>query len=280
MRGKLLVLAGATVLLSSAVLAQSTHRKEFKRTVAFEPEGYLTLETYKGSIRLSSWEQNQVEITAEIEPAEDTSEEYARRSVEATQVDVWGSGRSLRVRSDYDGVPCEERFPWPGCSKTLPYVHYVIRAPRKLSLRIKDHKSEIDVTDLEGRLELETYKGTLRAQGLAGDVRLESYKGIVKALDLRGRVRAETYKGEMTLEARTLDGPSRLETYKGAIELRVAATQPLTVRGEIGRRADFVSDFEMAMRALGGERLEGHINGGGPELEVNSHRGTIRLRRR
>jgi hypothetical protein len=279
MKGRLLVLAGATVLLSSAVLAQGTHRKEFKRTLAFEPEGYLTLETYKGSIRLSSWEQNQVEITAEIEPAEDTSEAYARRSVEATEVDVWGSGRSVTIRSDYNAVPCEERFPWPACSKQLPYIRYVIRAPRKLNLRIKDHKSEIDLTELDGRLEVDTYKGTLRAQGLTGDVRLETYKGTAKGVGLRGRLRAETYKGEMSLEA-TLEDRSQLETYKGTIELQLPASQRLSVRGEIGRRGDFVSDFEMAMRALGGERLEGHINGGGPELEINSHRGTIRLRRR
>lgn len=279
MRGRVCALAVATMLLSSAVLAQSTHRKEFKRTVALEPGGYLTLEAYKGSIRLSSWEQNQVEITAEIEPAEDTSEKYARRSVEATEVDVWGSGRSVTIRSDYDAVPCEERFPWPACSKKLPYIRYAIRAPRTLNLRIKDHKSEIDVTDLEGRLELETYKGTLRAQGLTGDVRLETYKGTARGVGLRGRLRAETYKGEMSLAA-TLEDRSQLETYKGTIELQLPASQRLSVRGEIGRRADFVSDFEIAMRARGGDRMEGTINGGGPELEVNSQRGTIRLRRR
>ncbi len=279
MRDRLFILALATVLLPSALLAQSPQRKEFRRTVALQPGGYLTLETYKGSIRLSPWEQNQVEITAEIEPAEDTSEAYARRSVEATEVDVWGSGRSVTIRSDYDAVPCEERFPWPGCSKTLPYVHYVIRAPRRLNLRIKDYKSEIDLTELDGRLEVDTYKGTLRAQGLTGDMRLETYKGTVKGVGLRGGLRAETYKGEMRLEA-ALEDRSRLETYKGTIELQLPATQRLSVRGEMSRRADFVSDFEMAVRALGGERLEGHINGGGPELEIYSRRGTIRLRRR
>ena len=40
--------------------------KEFKRTVPMEANGRFTLDTYKGSIRITAWDQPQVDIQARI----------------------------------------------------------------------------------------------------------------------------------------------------------------------------------------------------------------------
>src|SRR5215210_1185764 len=92
--------------------------KEFKRTVEFEQGGDFTLKTDKGSVVLLSWDQNRVEIQAKIDPPREVSADYGRRAVEGAQIDVAGGGRSLSVRSNFDGVPYKEGF--DKGSKTLP----------------------------------------------------------------------------------------------------------------------------------------------------------------
>lgn len=263
-----------------AGFSQGIYSKDFKRSVDFESGGHLTLETHKGTIRLSSWERNQVEIVARIEADEDVSPKYAERSVEATRVDVWGGARSLTIRSDYRDVPCQEEAWFFACSKELPYIHYEIRAPRSLDFRLKDHKSDIRITGFEGRVQLDTYKGSVQGRDLAGEVRLDTYKGRIDLAGLRGRVQAETYKGDMALEADEINGNCRLETYKGKVLLALPEAQGFFLRADIHRRGDFDSDFGITMRTVSRQRWEGSINRGGPEIYVRTHKGEIRLRRR
>lgn len=303
MRGRVLACFAILLPLSaSPVLAQGPYTKELRKTVALEPGGRLALDTYKGSVRLLSWDKNQVEIVARIEPGQNVSADYAKRSVEATEVDVWGSGTYVSIRSDYEGVPCEEGSWFGSCSKTLPYIRYEIHAPRKLSVHLKDHKSENTLDGFEGRMELETYKGTLTARNLAGDVRLETYKGFIEARgvagdlrldtykgritlsEIQGRVQAESYRGELSLGFVKLTGDSRLETYRGNITLRVPGSQGFDLRVEVGSRAYLQSDFEITPRTFGRyrdsrQRIDASVNGGGPVLRLQSTRGEIRLKR-
>ncbi len=287
------------LLLAAGVTAAAEQPavKTVNRTLALNPGGLLRLETYKGSVQLEGWERDQVQIEARIEPPEDVSDAYARETVEATQVEITGGGSSVRIRSDYDAVPCQERWYLTGCSQNLPYVHYTIHAPRRLELELKDHKSRLTLAHLEGRVDLDSYKGEIRLSDLQGTLRLETYKGVLEADNLRGtltlntykgevklshvrsRLQAETYKGEITIRALALEGDSRLETERGRIELVLPANQSFTLDASIGRRADFWNDFEMTTTLANNYSIRGQVNGGGPRLSLESDRGTIFLRR-
>ncbi len=63
---KLVQLIAFLVILSVASIAQS---KTFNRTVDFTAGGDLRVSTDVGSVRLTSWERNQVEVVARIEGA-------------------------------------------------------------------------------------------------------------------------------------------------------------------------------------------------------------------
>lgn len=269
------------VALPASVLAQN-NVKNFKQTVDLNAGGRLTLKTFKGSIKLTSWDRNQVEIVARIEPGDDVSTGYAEESVAATRIGVSGSGSSVRIESDYDDVPCTRGFRFfginTGCSKTLPFVHYEIRAPRQLNIRVEDHKSEIFLERFQGAIEVDTHKGFVEAGDLAGELRFRTHKGRIRLDGVRGRLDIETHKGEVLLVADEIDGRSRMETHKGMISLTLPASQGLDIRAELGRRANFHSDFAITSKAFGRGRIEGSINGGGPLLTIESHKGEIRLR--
>lgn len=318
--------------LTLAALPARAQNREVQKTVDLQSGGSLTLDTFKGSIRLTTWDQNKVEIVARIEAdlesddinreyaVKDISREYAERSVEVTRVVISGSGRSVRIRSDYDDVPCREyrdSSSWGNTCirKVLPYVHYTIRAPRSLRLTIDDHKSEITLEGFEGSLHLDTHRGPIKLANISGDIRLETHRSEVTLTDLGGDIRIEThrgeiearnlkgdfrlsthrgkldlagfsgsveietYRGEIKLDRVHLDSNSRIETSRGRITMSVAENQALSIRGTVGRRGDFETDFEMSIRSLGRDRFEAEINGGGPLLYVSTDSGKIRLRR-
>src|SRR5262245_43583934 len=83
---KQLVVCAAALLLSvTPLMAQS---KVFDRTVNLAPGGLLKLDATRGSVRLTSWDRDQVEIHARIEADDSWDASYARRAVDATTVDV------------------------------------------------------------------------------------------------------------------------------------------------------------------------------------------------
>jgi hypothetical protein len=63
------------------------------------------------------------------------------------------------------------------------------------------------------------------------------------------------------------------------VELRIPADQRLTVRTDISRRGSFDSDLPIQWTSMDSRRSEGHVNGGGPELFVESDRARIGLRK-
>src|SRR5436189_294210 len=101
-RFRLLVVA--ILLLTATMLASTFQSREFRKTVDFQPGGQLTIKTDLGSVKLTSWDQNRVEVYALIEPQKDTSAEYAARAVEAAKVEVSGDTRSLTIRSNFEDI--------------------------------------------------------------------------------------------------------------------------------------------------------------------------------
>lgn len=295
-------------------LAPGVQSKELKKTADFEPDGHLTLETNRGSIHLDSWDQKRMKIVARIEAPEGIDADYARRIVEAARVELQGDSRSFTIRSNYDDVPYREegngsRF------RIFPHIHYRIQAPRKLNLRVDDSRSSIDISgfegemnvrthrgnlnvrDLSGSLQLETSRGPLKAKNLNGTLHLETNRGTLSAINLtgtihldisrgkaalseiRGTLDAKTSRADITLDAIQIEGDSRVESYRGTIELRLPESLGLSLRTEIGKRGEFLSDFEILMQKIRGKDFEGTINSGGPELYVKTDRGKIILKR-
>jgi len=148
--------------------------------------------------------------------------------------------------------------------------------------------------------EVHTTDGQIRAEGLHGETRLTSGDGNIETDILEGALDAETGDGQMKIRGRfdLLD----LRTGDGGIEARIGPgskmTGPwriksgdgsVTIRVPDGFAADLdarAGDGKLSIdiplttsRELKGNGIEGKINGGGPELNVRSGDGTIRLER-
>src|SRR5215470_4092671 len=160
------LIVGAALALGAQSLVASDSSKEVTRTVALDKDGRVTLETYKGSVRITGWDRSDVEIAARVESDEGCGDsKYQAELVRDTEVRIEGGGSSLSIESDYSRVK-DRHWGWLfGSCSSLPFVRYTISMPKSARLEIKDYKSGITINDLGAEVRLNTYKGEVRASG-------------------------------------------------------------------------------------------------------------------
>src|SRR5512142_1894411 len=124
------------LIATAAGVLSAAGSKDIHRTFPLDSRGHVTIDTYKGSIRVSTWDRYEVDVAVRIEEDGDV---FAQ-SVRHADVRFDASASDVRITSNnqwtffLDGV--------------APLYHYTIRMPRTASLRIKDYKSESEVSDL------------------------------------------------------------------------------------------------------------------------------------
>src|SRR5208283_3523242 len=93
--------AGFFALASIAVLTAADY-KDVNRTVSLTPSGSVTIETHKGSIRVTTWDRAEVEIKARIESEPGTTMD--RRRFEGTEVRIVSSPDAVDISDRISGV--------------------------------------------------------------------------------------------------------------------------------------------------------------------------------
>ena len=254
-----------SLLLSFSLVGVAQDSREVRKSGEFSQNGRLSIDTYKGSIRVIAWEKPQIEIVARIEP--DGWDRHSREKVEDTEIRIDLSSHSARIKTNYERT-WDHHSGFLGLfggddSGNLPLVHYTIKVPKSTNIEIKDYKSRTEVNDLESDVSIDTYKGEVEVGRLSGSLSLNTYKGEVKA----GFVR--------------LGGRSRFETYKGSIDITLPHGKGFELDANIGRRASFDSDFPLERDRRQDRRrdmeVRSVVNGGGPLVRLKTQYGTIRL---
>lgn len=232
--------AGCFALASIAVLTAADY-KDVNRTVSLTPSGSVTIETHKGSIRVTTWDRAEVEIKARIEAEPGTTMD--QRRFEGTDVRIVSSPDAVDIRTEYPefGGCCNDD------EGNNPEVRYTIQMPRTGQLTIRDHRSETEITDLQGALDIDTHAGTVRVHRLAGSLQLT------------------THRGDVQVEFAKLTGKVSIDTHAGTIELAMPRSSRFDVRTDLGKNASLETDFSQT-------------SGSSQIIDIKTHRGSIRLR--
>ncbi|MFA6954791.1 MAG: DUF4097 family beta strand repeat-containing protein [Thermoanaerobaculia bacterium] len=252
------------VLVAATALADDT--RIVRKQVEIRPDGRVSLETFKGTVHVRTWNQPKVDIVATIAP--DPSGDKQDERVELTEVRVSSSSGTVDIESDYsEASRVREGFfgtLFGVTGGTMPFVNYEIQMPATASLEIEDHKSNLTVA------------------GLGGELTIETHKGIAKITAQSGPVHVDTHKGTIDVDFASITRPSSFETHKGTITLRIAAGARFDVDAVLDDDdAGFNSDFPMTIERSGSEgSVKAHVNGGGPLVRVETHKGAIRFVRK
>lgn len=251
--------------LSLAAAAAAQDIREIRRELPLNANGRVSIETFKGSVTVSGWDERRVEILARIESG-DEDDPTQQEKIGLTDVLIDGSGGAVSIKSDYTRIKERRRglFGWHD-DVTFPLVRYTVRMPRGAAFRLKDHKSEIDLRGLDGDLDLDTYKGLVRLAEIPG-------------------VRLKTYKGEVHARFDRLERDSAFETYKGKITVELPEGAAFDLDADTGKKGNLDNEFGLGVgvshRDKEDTRLHGPVNGGGPELRFETYKGSLRIRRR
>jgi DUF4097 and DUF4098 domain-containing protein YvlB len=151
-----------------------------------------------------------------------------------------------------------------------------LQVPSKTSLALKSiNNSGIRVDNIEGEVEVSNTNGCIRLNGISGSV---------VANTLNGRI-------ELSLDKAAPDKPMSLTTLNGNIDVVFPADLKATLRMRADN-GDIYSDMELSVRSertqtetsKGRVRFEnvtiGVLNGGGPEIRLQTRNGKITVRKK
>jgi hypothetical protein len=255
MRTRLLTALSLTLFATG--LAHGAQSRDFHAVTPIDAGGRLLIDSHNGSVSVSTWNQPSVAIDARIEQADFGGDP---EDVEKTKVVVNGGGSEVRVESDYSAVPSHSFWFDFGSTHSLPLVHYTIRMPATARLRVSVHNA------------------TVRADGLKNDVEIETHNGGIDVTNLGGGARVETHNGNIRLDFSRYSAPSRVQTHNGSITVNLPADTRLSLTAD-GHSLKPTTQLPMSIQSTGSD-FHAELNGGGPELRVTTHHGSLLLNRR
>ena len=307
MRAKLLLPILAAALLGLAACdfedfgGFDRYRQDFHYTYPLKSGGRLLVETFNGSVEVSGWDQETVDISGA---------KYA-----ATQE----AADALKVAIDNSPDSVSIRVTRPSDRRGSMGARFVIKIPRAAYVdRIFTSNGAIRTEDGSGPARLRTSNGEIRVQALRGSLDAQTSNGAVELIDVEGDAKAHTSNGHIrteglrgALEAGTSNSsinarleqvpagrPVRLETTNSSVELslppnfandiRVSTSNggitlhmPYQGNANVMARttnSSISSDFEIRMQGeFSKNRLEGVIGNGGPLIDLSTSNGSIRL---
>jgi hypothetical protein len=261
-------------------------REEKRFTVSAADPAEVRLRTFDGSIRVRSWDRN--EVLVEIE----------RRGPDQA------AAEALKVNSSQDGnrivVEAEEQRGDAGFSWSPREVSLTVTLPRRVRLEARTGDGSIDARDLTGDVNVDSGDGSIVVSTVEGRLRAHSGDGSIRVDGVDGDVEADSGDGSIDiagrlsgLNVRTGDGTVRVEAAKGSamkndwrltsgdgsITLRVpegfnAAVDATTGDGSI--RIAGVSDSQIDPER---RSFQGQIGSGGATLHLRSGDGAIAVTR-
>jgi DUF4097 and DUF4098 domain-containing protein YvlB len=206
--------AAIAAACSIQVQAQENVVKDEKRfTVSGEPE--LTVRTFDGSIRVRSWNRN--EVLVEIEKRANTRDEAERLEVRTDQ-----QGDRILIEAEEPRDRDRDRRLFSRWWQE-PSISLTITVPRKLTINARSGDGSMTIEDIEGDIALNTGDGSITGDDIAGTLNARTGDGSIRITDVRGSVDVTTGDGSITMDgqfrelrAQTGDGSVRVDARNGS----------------------------------------------------------------
>jgi hypothetical protein len=159
-------------------------------------------------------------------------------------------------------------------------IEVTVEVPSNINMKVKTYNDgDLDINNVTGTVELINYNGAITATGISGTVVAETYNGDIK----------------IAYDKLTPDTPLSYANYNGDIDLTFpaglkASLRMKTKQGEI--YSGFEAQIQKSSPKVNTESKSGvykvqiddwvkvDINGGGPEISVQTYNGDIYLRKK
>jgi hypothetical protein len=274
------------------------YKEDFHYTYPLASGGRITLESLNGSVEISSWDKDSVEVNG-------TKYASSEQGLKDIKIDVSSAPNLLQIKT----VPVFG-------TRNLG-ARYSLRVPRRVQLdRIVSSNGSIRVEEIEGTVNLRSSNGTVRVARLKGSLEAQTSNGSIEASNQTGNASLHTSNGSIrvemntgALDATTTNGsltarliqadaaqPVRLGSSNGHIEVTLDAVRDvrastsnssITVRMPTAVNArvrahtsnsSVTTDFDvMTHGTISKHSLEGTLGSGGPLIDLSTSNGSIKL---
>jgi hypothetical protein len=298
-------LIGAALLLTGCEFdiddfgPSDRYQSDFHYTYDLQPGARLSMENGNGSIEISGWDQNRIEITGvKYGPTEIIRDE-------------------IKVEIDHRPDAVSIRTMRPSLHQGGGGARYVIHVPRKTTLdpvqtsngrirvddmnspvRLRTSNGSIRAGHVEGTFEARTSNGAIEVESVRGDAVMHTSNGHIRAENISGKCEAESSNGPIRITlSESNTSPVHLDTSNGGIDLTMIRPPKADVRAETtnssitvrlpentaarvmadGRRNNVSTDFNINSKFGDRDRLDGQIGAGGPTIDLRTHNGSIRI---
>ena len=298
----LLLLAGCDWADMGDFGGSARFSEDFHHAYPLKPGGRLSIDNLNGSIEITSWNENSVQIDG-------TKYAPTLEMRDAIRIEISAQPDAIQIRTVR-----------PSESRGSVGARYFIKVPRQTQLdRISSSNASIRIADVEGGARVKTSNGAVRTENLRGSLDVQTSNGSIEvrsqegaailrtsngritAEDIRGAFEAVTSNGRISAEiARPEAGRAiRVETSNGRVDLaldreiksdvRVSTSNgSITLRlpDDAGGRLLAVTtnstvhtDFDVKSDGPPNKRrLEGLLgSGAGPLFDLSTSNGSIRI---
>jgi len=249
---------GIMVVFVAAAAPATTVREEFDQIYPVSLGSEVTLENINGSVTVETWDRPEVRVRAE-KVVKSSNPSRARESMKKLTINISSPGTGLRIATEHPRDSSGGIMSWVFGAGVDYSVKYRLTVPR-----------EID-------LDIETTNGGIEASGVRGSHRLGATNGTIRLHESSGDVQAATTNGSIDAELRELGAnPIRLSTTNGKITIRLPSNLRANLKAST-TNGSIETDFPVKTTSFRKTRIDGEINGGGPELKLHTTNGSIRI---
>jgi len=277
------------------------YRQDFHYSYPLKSGGRLLVETFNGSVEVSGWDQETVDISGSKYGSTQEAADELKVAIDNSPDSV-----SIRVTRPLDGrgnrgARFVIKIPRAACVDHIFTSNGSIRTlDGSGPARLRTSNGAIRVEALRGSLDAQTSNGATELIDIDGDSKVHTSNGHIRAEGLRGGLEADTSNGSINarLEQTPAGRPVHLETTNSGVELRLPANfandirvstsnggitlhLPYQVNAHVVARttnSSISSDLEIKMQGeFSKNRLEGVIGNGGPLIDLSTSNGSIRL---
>ena len=238
--------------------------EEFHKVLPLKSDGTFSLKNVNGSIFITTWKEEKVEIEAIKTTKGDPDRlKLVNIEVESTpgsvSVDtVYLKRKNIRVKVKYD-----------------------VKVPEGVNLeKIRSVNGNVYISGPLADVKASTTNGKIELEGASGNLSLSTTNGKIQAVNVRGELYADTTNGSIELEMLSFEDAVKARTVNGGITLRIGTSEKInadltakTVNGRI--HLDFPVTFQSIQKSR--RSLEGQIGQGGPQISLRTVNGSIKI---
>ena len=303
----LLLTAGLLALVPFAAHAKIERVVEKSFTV--QPGGILRVETHGGDVRVETSSDSTVKVVAH-ERIHASSEAEADELLKKLTLTIEQKPEGVSALAKYEKkMPGMHWGSWPPVQ-----VDFTITVPKRYNVELKTSGGDLNVADLDGKVDVRTSGGDITLGKISGDieaatsggnVQLEEGAGVVKLGTSGGDVRVGRAVGQTDLntsggniDIKSVENTLMASTSGGDVSAHLVGPfkgdcKLSTSGGRVRVIVDKTAAFNLDASTSGGDvdaegltitierggsgrsRLSGKVNGGGPILKLRSSGGDV-----